>query len=130
MNNNAYMNQVMDFMQTKHPDVVLSSVFFIAKRNMQMQEKMMDKITAMCKMDTSMSKIFMTEFTNMLDHGQYDCCKKGKRVIGKAMEMSDDDQSDCCKKGKMIMGKTGEMSEADKLICCTKALKKSTAKAE
>lgn len=35
MNNDAYMNEVMDSMWTKHPDVILFTVFVMAKSDKQ-----------------------------------------------------------------------------------------------
>ena len=78
MSNDAYMNEVMDSMRTRHPDVIQSSLFVIMKDNNQMQGGMMDKMMDMCKMDTSMCKMMM----------------------GKTMEMCDGDQAKC----KMMMG--------------------------
>ena len=78
MNNDAYMNEVMDSMRTKHPYVIQSSLFVIMKDNNQMQGDMMDKMMDMCKKDSSMCKMMM----------------------GKTMEMCDADQSKC----KMMMG--------------------------
>jgi len=78
MNDDAYMNEVMDSMMIKHPDVILSTVFVLAKNDMHTQENMMDKMTDMCKMDSSMCKMMM----------------------GKTMDMCEADQSKC----KMMMG--------------------------
>ncbi len=117
INNDAYMNQVMDSMRTKHPDAILSTVFIMVKSDKQVQEKMMNKMTDMCKMDTSMTKMVVGKTMKMLDDGKFDCCTTGKMMMGDEMAMNHGDQSDCCKKGKMIMGKTGEMSAADKLAC-------------
>lgn len=130
MNNDAYMNQVMDSMRTKHPDAILSTVFIMARSDKQMQEKMMDKMTDMCKMDTSMTKMMVGKTMNMLDDSKFDCCTTGKMMMGEEMAMNHGDQSDCCKKGNMITGKTGEMTAADKLTCCMMGLKKSATKAK
>ena len=128
VNNHAYMNQVMDSMRTKHPDAILSAVFIMAKSDKQMQEKMMNKMTDMCKTDTSMTKMVVTKTMKMLDESKFDCCTTGKMMMGDSMAMNHDNQSDCCKKGTMATGKTGEMSAADKLTCCLMAAKKSTQK--
>lgn len=77
MNDDAYMNQVMDTMWTKHPDAILSTVFIMAESDRQMQEKMMNKMTDMCKMDTSMTKMVVTKTMNMLDESKFDCCTTG-----------------------------------------------------
>ena len=82
MNNDAYMNEAMDSMMIKHPDVILSTVFVLAKNDMHTQENMMDKMTDMCKMDSSMCKMMM----------------------GKTMEMCDMDKSKC----SMMMGSLKE----------------------
>ena len=126
MNNDAYMTEVMDSMRTKHPDVMLTTVFVIAKNDKAMQGHMMDKMTDMCKMDTSMSmtKMVVGKTMKMLDECNLDCCTTGKMMMGDDQAMQHGDQSDCCKKGKMIMGKKGEMTAADKLACCMAASKK------
>lgn len=78
MSNDAYMNEVMDSMRTKHPDVIQSTFVVLMKDNKQMQGSMMDNMMDMCKMDSVM-------------------CKK---VMGKTMEMCDMDKSKC----SMMMG--------------------------
>jgi len=128
MNNDAYMKQVMDTMRTKHPDAILSAVFIMAKSDKQMQEKMMNKMTEMCKMDTSMTKMVVTKTMNMLNESKLDCCTTGKMMMGDAMATNHGNQSDCCKKGKMATGKTGDMSAADKLTCCKMGSMKSASK--
>ena len=100
MNNDAYMNQVMDSMRTKHPDAILSAVFIMAKSDKQMQEMMMNKMTDMCKMDTSMTKMVVTKTMKMLDESKFDCCTTGKMMMSDSMAMNHDNQSDCCKKVK------------------------------
>ena len=100
----------------------------MAKSDKQMQEMMMNKMTDMCKMDTSMTKMVVTKTMKMLDESKFDCCTTGKMMMGDSMAMNHDNQSDCCKKGTMATGKTGEMSAADKLTCCLMASKKSTQK--
>jgi len=78
MNNEAYMTEVMDSMRTKHPEVILSTVFVLAKSNEQIHEKMMDGMADMCKSNPS-------TFNTMM---------------GKAMDMCDADSS----KRNMMMG--------------------------
>ena len=78
MNDEVYMNEVMDSMRNRHPDVILSALFVVAKDDKQMQEGMMDKMTGMCKMDSSMCKMMM----------------------GKTMDMANADSSAC----NMMMG--------------------------
>lgn len=78
MNDEAYMNEVMDSMRTNHPDVLFSSVFVLAKDDRQMQEGVMDKMTDMSKMDSSTCKMMM----------------------GKTMDMAEADSS----KSNMLMG--------------------------
>lgn len=73
MNNDDYMNQVMDSMRTKHPDVLLSSVFVIAKDDRQMQEGMMDNMNGMCKMDSSSCKMMMGKTMDMCDMDPSTC---------------------------------------------------------
>jgi len=73
MNSDAYMNEVMDSMRTRHPDVILSSVFVIAKDNKQMQEGVMDKMTGMCKMDASACKMMMGKTIDMVDADSSAC---------------------------------------------------------
>lgn len=73
MNNDAYMNEVMDSMRTKHPDVIQSSFVFIMKNNNQMQGGMMDKMMDMCKMDTSMCKMMMGKTMDMCDMDKSKC---------------------------------------------------------
>ena len=124
MNNDAYMSQVMDSMRTKHPDVILSDIFIIAKSDKQVQDKMMTKMTEMCKGDTAMTKMMVGKTMKMLDESNLDCCTTGKMMMGDDLAMQHGDQSDCCKKGTMIMGKTGAMTAADKLACCMAASKK------
>ena len=130
LNNDAYMKQVIDSMQTKHSDVLLANVFVMAKSDKQMPEMMMDKMTAMCKMDTSMTKMVVTKTMKMLDDSKFDCCTTGKMMMGDAMAMNHGDQSDCCKNGKMMTGKTGEMTAVDKLTCCKMSMSKSATKAK
>lgn len=128
VNNDAYMNQVMDSMRTKHPDAILSAIFIVAKNDKQIQEKLMNNLADMCKMDTSMTKMMSRKTMNMLDDSKLDCCATGKMLMSEGTAMRHDDESDCCKKGKMIMGKPGKMSSADKLACCMAAAKKSITK--
>jgi predicted Zn-ribbon and HTH transcriptional regulator len=78
MNNDSYMNEVMDSMRTKHPDVILSTLFVIAKSDKAMQTEMMNNMMSMCSSDSSMCKM----------------------MIGKTMDMCDADQSKC----SMMMG--------------------------
>lgn len=120
LNNDAYMNQVMDSMRTKHPDAILSTIFILAKNDKHMQEGMMDNMMDMCKVDTTTAKMVVTKTMHMLDDLKLDCCTTGRMMIGDAMTMN---HADCCKKGKMSMGKTGEMSAVEKLTCCMMASK-------
>ena len=98
INNDAYMNQVMDSMRTKHPDVILSDIFIIAKSDRQMQEKMMDKMADMCKADTALTKMMVSNTMKMLDDSKLSCCETGKMLMGDKMSMSHGAQADCCKK--------------------------------
>lgn len=128
VNNKDYMNQLMDSMRTKHPDAILSTIFVMAKNDGEMQEKMMNKMTDICKTDVSMTKMMVGKTMNMLDDSKLDCCETGKMMMGDKMAMNHGDQADCCKKSGMMLGKSGKMSAADKLTCCMVASKKSTAK--
>ncbi len=73
MNNDVYMKEVMDSMRTKHPDVILNTIFIIAKDDKQMQESMMDKMTEGCKMDSSMCKMMMGKTMDMCDMDKSKC---------------------------------------------------------
>jgi hypothetical protein len=73
MNNDGYMNEVMDSMRTKHPDVILSTVFVIAKEDKQMQENMVDNMMGMCKADSSMCKTMMAKTMDMCDSDSGKC---------------------------------------------------------
>lgn len=73
MNDEAYMNEVMDSMRTNHPDAVLAAVFVMADNNKEMQENMMDKMTGMCKMDSSMCKMMMGKIMDMADADSSKC---------------------------------------------------------
>ncbi len=73
LNNDAYLNEMMDSMQTKHPDKILSNVFVRAKSDKQMQENMMDKMTNMCKMDSSMCKMMIDKTMDMCEADQSKC---------------------------------------------------------
>ena len=73
MSNDGYMNEVMDSMRTKHPDIILSTAFVVTKSDKAMQEKMADKMTDMCKMDSSMCKMMMGKTMDMCDADQSKC---------------------------------------------------------
>lgn len=63
MRNDAYMNQVMDSLQTKHSDAMVKS-------NKQMHENMMNKMTSMCKIDSNMFKMMIDQTLDMCDADQ------------------------------------------------------------
>src|SRR5689334_8061363 len=67
LNNDDCMNQVMDSMRTKHPDVILSTVFVIAKTRPEMQMNMMDNMMKMCNEDTAVCKMMITKMTVMCE---------------------------------------------------------------
>lgn len=67
MNDEVYMNHAMDSMRTGHPDVILSTLFIIAKNDKQMQGNMMDKRAGMCEMDSSMCKMKMGKTIDMAE---------------------------------------------------------------
>jgi hypothetical protein len=73
MSNDAYMNEVMDSMRTKHPDVILSSLFVIMKNNKQMQSGMMNQMMDMSKADSSMCRMMMDKTMDMADADQSKC---------------------------------------------------------
>jgi hypothetical protein len=66
MKNDAYMNQVMDSMQTKHHASM-------AKNDQAMQPETMDKMMAMCKSDTAMCKMMMDKTAAMCEADQSKC---------------------------------------------------------
>lgn len=91
MNNEAYMNEVMDSMRTRHPDVILSTLFVITKDNKEMQGNMLDKMTDMCNMDSSMCKMMMGKTMAMADADQTKCnmmmdSMKSRPNVMKAMQ--------------------------------------------
>ena len=73
MNNDVYIDEVMDSMRTNHPDVILSNVFVIAKSDKPMQENMMDKMTDLCKMDSSMCKMMIDKTMDICEGDQSKC---------------------------------------------------------
>jgi hypothetical protein len=73
MSNDAYMNEVMDSMRTKHADAMLTSCFNMAKSDKQMQGNMMAKMTSMCSADSSMCKMMMDKTMDMCDADQSKC---------------------------------------------------------
>ena len=73
MSDDAYMKEVMDSMKTKHADMILSAVFALANNDIQTQESMMDKMTGMCKMDSSACKMMMGKTMDMCDSDQSKC---------------------------------------------------------
>lgn len=73
MNNEAYMNEVMDSMRSNHPDIILSAAFSMANNNREMQEGMMDKMTGMCKMDSATCKMMMSKTMDMADADSSAC---------------------------------------------------------
>lgn len=62
VNNDVYMNQVMDSMRTKHSDAMMSSM--TAKGD---KEKMMNNMMEMCKTDSSMCKMMMVKTMDMCE---------------------------------------------------------------
>ncbi len=66
MNNEAYMNEVMDSMQVKHGAAM-------AKNDKAMQAEMMDKMMANCKMDPAVCKSMMDKTMEMCDADQSRC---------------------------------------------------------
>jgi len=82
MNNDAYMNQVMDSMQTKHADAIVSTTFDMMKMDQATGMQFMNGVMSMCEGDTTMFKMMM----------------------GKTMEMCDTDKGKC----SMVMGSMKE----------------------
>lgn len=70
MSNDAYMNQVMDSLQTKHSDAMISNASNMVKSNKQMHENMMNKMTSMCKIDSNMFKMMIDHTLDMCDADQ------------------------------------------------------------
>ena len=66
MNNEAYMNEVMDSMRVKHSASM-------TKNDNAMNAKMMDKMMAMCKSDTAMCKMMMDKTAAMCEADQAKC---------------------------------------------------------
>ena len=68
MNNDVYMNEVMDSMKTKHggamsmpmDENMMNKMMEACKANPAMGKMMMDKTMAMCDADSSMCKMMMT----------------------------------------------------------------------
>ena len=73
MNSDAYMNEVMDSMRTKHAGVILSNSFIVAKSDKAMQKEMMNNMMSMCKTDTSMCKMMMDNTMEMCDTSKSKC---------------------------------------------------------
>ena len=65
MNNDAYMKEVMDSMQTKHGGDMSSMA--MGKGDMPMNENMMNKMMDMCKTDPAMCKMMMNKTMAMCD---------------------------------------------------------------
>ncbi len=72
MSNDAYMNEVMDSMKTKHPhtmdmsgDNMMGKMMDMCKTDSTMCKKMMDKTMEMCNDDTAKCKMMMN---SMLPH--------------------------------------------------------------
>ena len=65
MNNDAYMKEVMDSMQTKHGGGMSSMA--MGKGDMPMNENMMNKMMDMCKTDSAMCKMMMNKTMAMCD---------------------------------------------------------------
>ena len=73
INNNTYMNEVMDSMRSKHPDVILSSLFAIAKDDKAVQTELMNNMMNMCSSDTSMCKMMMDKTMDMCNTDSSKC---------------------------------------------------------
>ncbi len=68
MSNDAYMNEVMDSMKTKHPhmmdmsgDDMMDKMMEMCKADSTMCKKMMGKTMEMCNNDTAKCKMMMNE---------------------------------------------------------------------
>ena len=66
MSNDAYMNEVMDSMKTKHPhtidmsgDIMMDKMMDMCKADSAMCRKMMSKTMEMCNSDTAKCKMMM-----------------------------------------------------------------------
>ena len=84
LNNEAYMNEVMDSMKTKHADVVLATVFVLTKSDKGMQTEMMNNMMSMSDSDTTMCKMMMDKTMAMCDADQSKC----KMMMGSAQSKS------------------------------------------
>jgi hypothetical protein len=73
VNNDAYMNEVMDAMKTKHGDVIASTCCNMMKNDQAMGTKMMDNMMGMCSSDSSMCKMMMGKTMDMCDADQSKC---------------------------------------------------------
>jgi hypothetical protein len=70
MNNDAYMNQVVDSLHAKHAGAMFDRSSEMMKGDRQMGMKMIDNIMEMCKSDTSMFK--------MIDEQNYGYVRYGR----------------------------------------------------
>ncbi|MEO7991326.1 MAG: hypothetical protein ABI663_17375 [Chryseolinea sp.] len=84
MNNEAYMNEVMDSMKTKHADVVLATVFVLTKGDKGMQTEMVNNMMSMSESDTTMCKMMMDKTMAMCDADQSKC----KMMMGSVQSKS------------------------------------------
>jgi len=65
MSRDTYSKQVMDSMQSKHPDIIISTSFAMMKSNDSIESKMMDNMIKLCKEDTLVCKMMMFKTMQM-----------------------------------------------------------------
>lgn len=90
MNNDAYMNEVMDSMKTKHPhtmdmsgDNMMDKMMDMCKADSAMCKKMMGKTMEMCNNDTAKCKMMMNSMhphPNVMKSMKGMCDMKGTKM--------------------------------------------------
>lgn len=90
MNNDAYMNEVMDSMKTKHPhmmdmsgDNMMDKMMDMCKADSTMCKKMMGKTMEMCNNDSAKCKMMMNEMKphpNVMKSMKGMCDMKGMKM--------------------------------------------------
>ena len=111
MNNDAYMMQVMDSMQTRHADAIVSRSRAMMKSDKAMGIEIMNNMMSMCSADSSMCKIMMGKAMEMCDIDKSKC----KIMIGSMKEhpkvmQSMKDMGMCGMKGMNMEQKKGDNS--------------------
>ena len=118
MNNDAYTHEVMDTMRAKHPDVILSTIFVIAKNDKSVQESMMNNMMDMCSSDSFMCKMMMSKTMDMCDTDQGKCIMMSGMMMNHkhAMKcmMSEMNEARIMDKSHMEKGMMNMMGEPEK----------------